>query len=276
MVRLAGKSTVVEIDVAERDMPNFFVEAVAVHSGKMHTVVREIFVPPAKRVFDVAVEPSAKEYLPGEQAKVKFKLTGSDGKPIVGSTVVAVYDKALDYIAGGQNVPDIREFFWKWRRSHQSQGESNLNRGEGPVAKPNEKQMQNLGVFGESVADDEMRGRRGDIVSAVDFAAETAPLAAAAPMEEKLGADASGGAAGAPPTVEPVIRQNFADTALWVGSLETDAEGVGQVECDAGESYHVESERVGNGPRHARRRRLGRSGHPQEHHRAAAGAAIFC
>ena len=37
-------------------MPNFFVEAVTVHGGKLHTAVREIFVPPAKRVFNVEVD----------------------------------------------------------------------------------------------------------------------------------------------------------------------------------------------------------------------------
>ena len=37
----------------------------------------------------------------------------------MGSTVLAVYDKAVEYISGGSNVPGIKEFFWKWKRSHQ-------------------------------------------------------------------------------------------------------------------------------------------------------------
>ena len=32
------------------------------------------------------------------------------GSPFVGSTVLAVYDKAVEYISGGSNVPDIKEF----------------------------------------------------------------------------------------------------------------------------------------------------------------------
>ncbi|HMP07582.1 MAG TPA: MG2 domain-containing protein, partial [Lacipirellulaceae bacterium] len=113
LVRLIGKSTTVELDVTARDMPNFFVEAVSVHSGRMHTAVREIFVPPTRRVFNVEVKPSAEAYLPGERAKVAIKLTDPDGKPVAGSTVVAIYDRALDYIAGPLQRPDIREFFWK-------------------------------------------------------------------------------------------------------------------------------------------------------------------
>ncbi|MBA3481366.1 MAG: alpha-2-macroglobulin, partial [Pirellulales bacterium] len=256
LVELKGKSTVVEIPVEQRDMPNFFVEAVTVHSGRLHTAVREIFVPPAKRVVDVEVVPSADAFLPGQHAKVQLKLIGGDGKPIVGSTVVAIYDKALDYIAGGGNVPDIREFFWKWRRSHNPQSETNLGRVEGPVVKPNEKVMQNLGVFGESVVDESssmangkeskrysraggaggaMRGMQlGVPMTAMAEGAVAAPMApAAAAPTDAAGEPDSGGSA---PMVQPTIRENFADTALWVGALETNAEGLAEVELDMPEN----------------------------------------
>jgi uncharacterized protein YfaS (alpha-2-macroglobulin family) len=243
VVRLAGKSTIVEIDVAERDTPNFFVEAVTVHGGTMHTAVREIFVPPAKRVFNVDVMPSADEYLPGQRAKVKFKLTDLAGKPVIGSTVVAIYDKALDYIAGDARLPDIREFFWKWRRSHQPQSETNLARGEHPVVKPNEPEMQNLGAFGESTADQDVPMERAALARGVGGAATRFGLAndMAMPM---AAAEPAAMAAEAPPPgsegdaalVEPTVRQEFADTALWVGGLETDADGLGEVELNMPEN----------------------------------------
>ncbi len=78
--------------------------------------MREIAIPPESRVVDIAVEPSQKTYKPGQKAKVKLRLTGPDGKPFIGSTVLAVYDKSVEYISGGSNVPDIMEFFWKWKR----------------------------------------------------------------------------------------------------------------------------------------------------------------
>ena len=45
------------------------------------------------------------------KAKVNLKLTDSAGKPFVGSTVVAIYDKSVEYISGGSNVEDIKVFF---------------------------------------------------------------------------------------------------------------------------------------------------------------------
>ncbi len=110
----------------QKDMPNFFVEAVTVADGQVHTEVREVVVPPEKRVLNVEVQPSQQEYKPGQKATVKVKLTDFFGKPFVGSTVLSVYDKSVEYISGGSNVPEIREFFWKWRRHHYPQTESSL------------------------------------------------------------------------------------------------------------------------------------------------------
>jgi len=59
---------------------------------------------------------------------VKIKLTEFTGQPFVGSTVVAIYDKSVEYISGGSNVPEIKEFFWKWRRSHYPNIQSSLQR----------------------------------------------------------------------------------------------------------------------------------------------------
>ena len=73
----------------QKDMPNFFVEAVTVADGRVHTEMREVVVPPEKRVLNVEVLPSQTEYKPGQKATVKVKLTDFIGKPFVGSTVVS-------------------------------------------------------------------------------------------------------------------------------------------------------------------------------------------
>ena len=110
-------------------MPNFFVEAVTRRRRPASTPkTKEIVVPPEKRVLNVEIQPSTEAYKPGEKAKVKVKLTDFTGKPFVGSTVVAIYDKSVEYISGGSNVPEIKEFFWKWRRHHHPQTESSLGR----------------------------------------------------------------------------------------------------------------------------------------------------
>ncbi|MDX1564565.1 MAG: MG2 domain-containing protein, partial [Phycisphaeraceae bacterium] len=161
MVHLEGKSAVREIGIVQKDMPNIFVEAVTVYNGKLHTQTRQIAVPPAKRVIKVKVLPSKQEYKPGEKAKVRLQLTDYQDRPIVGSVVLSGYDRSVEYISGGSNVPEIREFFWKWRRRHNPRTYSTLGRWFSHLAKSGEARMRQIGVFGNIVAENDIEGGLG-------------------------------------------------------------------------------------------------------------------
>ncbi len=231
ILSLAGKSAVEEIEVAKGDMPNFFIEALTISDGKIHTETREVIVPPEKRVLNVDVQPSKETYKPGEKAKMQIKLTDFAGNPFMGSTAVSVYDKSVEYISGGSNVPEIKAFFWKWRRAHNPHTESNLDRTEQNLTPPKRDAMQALGVFGEEVADEQAgfeladasgRPYRGMVsklsaspvmarsVTAMGGMALSATMPASAPMEgaKFASADKTGEEPDAPSaTVEPTIRK---------------------------------------------------------------------
>jgi uncharacterized protein YfaS (alpha-2-macroglobulin family) len=256
VLRLKGKSVQQEVAVVNRDMPNFFIEAVTVAGGRVHTEVREVVVPPEKRVLNVEVLPSQPEYKPGENATIKVRLTDFFGKPFVGSTALTVYDKSVEYVSGGSNVPEIREFFWKWRRSHYPQTETCLGHWLGNLLRRDEVGMANLGVFGASVVDepqsetaalqnadekDGEAGGQGGRFGAPPPSAPTAGKGAArrgaadregAKKESKRddGRGPGGGEGGqGPAPVQPVVRKNFADTAFWTASLTTNKDGVAEV-----------------------------------------------
>ncbi len=267
LLRLDGKSAFQEIEISKKDMPNIFVEAVTISDGKIHMAAREITVPPESRVMDLKIEASAPEYKPGEKARINLRLTGPDGKPFVGSLALTVYDKAVEYISGGSNVPDIKEFFWKWRRSHNPQNISNLERYFYQLLKQNEIGMGNLGVFGASVAQElgedlaggwgggeANRGRklRSELSMAMSGAvAEDEVMPSAAPMQKEakteladrfdmdksIVADDEGAAlAASPGMVAPTVRKNFADTAFWTAAITTDDQGQATVEFDMPEN----------------------------------------
>ena len=247
LVRLDGRSTVEEFAVVPRDMPNFFIEALTVFDARVHSESREIAVPPQKRVLDVDVLPSADELKPGEEASVRVRLTDHEGKPFVGSTVLSVYDRSVEYISGGSNVPEIREFFWKWRRHHRPQTQSSLDRWSGPLLKKGESWMSKIGVFGDVVIESGLElGNRGTGKNAVRSKARMfagggsggglggggyggampqAAMASGAVADEMLAADAAPGGTPTAASVEPVVRSNFADTAFWAASLTTDENG---------------------------------------------------
>jgi alpha-2-macroglobulin len=280
IVRMKGKSTVETIDVTKKDMPNFFVEAFTISDGKLYDETKEVVVPPESRILNVEVTSAKKSYKPGEKTKVQVKLTDPTGEPFVGSTVISVYDKAVEYISGGSNVADIKEFFWKWRRTHQPRTEISLSKGGQNLTRPKEVTMKFLGAFGAMVADLEQSttgglkqaerrnraqeaetalsmdgafGGGGGIGGAAFSRAPAAPMAARGMSLRKAAAgfedatlavadakgggefdrngadkpgDGGGGAGNAP--VEPSIRKNFADTALWVANVNTNANGVAE------------------------------------------------
>ena len=261
VLRLDGKSALEEIAIVKRDMPNIFVEALTVSGGRVFTDVREIAVPPESRVLDVAVTPSKTEYKPGEKATVQVKLTEPNGEPYQGSVVLSMYDKAVEYISGGSNVPEIKEFFWKWRRHHNVSGETSLDRACGNLLKQGELTLQFIGVFGHSVADEEGMTREAENRSLGGGAMMHARGAAApmAAMEKAEGmafaadvvaetAPSVGGPAGAnggeAPVVQPTVRTQFADTALWVAALTTGKDGTAEVELTMPENLTTWKTRV--------------------------------
>jgi uncharacterized protein YfaS (alpha-2-macroglobulin family) len=256
VLRLSGKSIEEEITVVTKDMPNFFIEALTVSDGKLYTETREVVVPPEKRVLNVAVLPSQQEYKPGEKASVKVKLTDFFGKPFVGSTVMTIYDKSVEYVSGGSNVPEIKEFFWKWRRHHYPQTESSLAHYFGNLLRQGEIGMSYLGVFGASVVEEfsmlgagpPMGGYGGRGKLKEEAGLPMAPMSNAAfardgatrralqsegsdreQFRSERAADKPSGAQGEPNFVEPTVRKNFADTAYWNASLKTDKDGIAEI-----------------------------------------------
>ncbi len=154
VIRLKGKSLVEEIEVVQKDMPNFFVEAMTIADGDVYTETKEVIVPPEKRILNVEVTPTKQAYKPGEKATVKVRLVDEKGENYKGAAVITMYDKSVEYISGGSNVPDIREFFWKWRRHHQPQSSHSLARLTHNMTLPNKPGMSFLGIYGASVADE--------------------------------------------------------------------------------------------------------------------------
>ena len=268
MLRLTGKSTVETIDVSIKDMPNFFVEAVAIADGEVHTECRQIVVPPAKRVLKVEVQTDeikcstaapgcenvgkaeknlgkmpTPRYKPGQRAKVKVRLLDAAGMPVVGSVVITMYDKALEYISGGGNVPNIKEFFWKWKRHHSPQGQNNLARHTGNLVKPKAERMGNIGIFGQGAAGEpgpenriktmSRKKFKGSPTRATFFASQSRgvlPMAAMDASKSSVMKEDAAAAMGGGQQVAPTVRTKFADTALWVGEVTTGPDGLAQVE----------------------------------------------
>ncbi len=182
IVKLENGTACVDVKIEKRDMPNFFVEAGTVSNGEFYSVSRELVVPPESRVLNVEVLPSKATVAPGEKTKIEVRLTDLEGRPVVGQTVVTVYDKALEQLAGrGPNDQDVRKFFWNWRRYGTSPDFATNLREIFRIPEGAESKMRDLGVFGGAIfSASNALAMNGD---AEDFVVEEAAMEMdAAPM----------------------------------------------------------------------------------------------
>lgn len=252
IILIKGKSQVVEIPVALGDMPNFFIDGVTVADGEVHTVTREIVLPPEKRKLGVEVIPAKDRLKPREKTSLTIRITDAEGKPYKGSAAISIYDKSLEYISGGSNVGEIVPFFWDWKRHHYSPGvEDSQNLSGNHMQMPNTTFMQQLGMFGGMHANRRFMGKDngfggggfGDKGMALRGASmdmdEAMPMAAAAmdgAVMEKS-AEAAGGAGqaangGGQAAPQVMVRSEFADLLKWVGSVETNEKGEATIEME--------------------------------------------
>ena len=246
VISMSGKSAQEQITVLQKDMPNFFVEAVTVYDGKVHSEIREIAVPPEKRVLNVTATPSQTDYRPGQTARLKVQLTDFYGEPFQGAAVISVYDRAVEYISGGSNVPEIRSFFWQWRRHHHLNQQSSLARWFYNLLQKNEIPMKSIGIFGHLMLPDasgkqqieaEKRAASQVLTEAGAARAPAAAEAGETDAEFKLKKDEAGllgdrqnQAGQLPELVQPLVRSEFADTAFWSGNITTDRMGLAEIE----------------------------------------------
>ncbi len=263
VVRLTNGTAIVPLEILPSDRPNFYCHAIAIYDGKVFSETREIFVPPADKTLDVVVSSAETSYLPGSRAVFTVTVKDADGTPVQGQCVVSLYDRSVEYISGGSNVGPIQAHFWQWKRHYGSSYANSLRHGY-RVEKPGDVRWAPIGSYGRQEADwnDDMvylngampRSRmlarsQGEMEPPMPAPAAAAPMgdmaemkqsALAKPMQAEYaaeadtavatGGDLGGGEGGG--MAEPVVRSDFADTALWLATLETDENGKAEFSLD--------------------------------------------
>lgn len=157
-IGLKGTEEVVSIPVTRDDLPNFFMEAVGILAGELHTDTLEVLVPPKSRALAVAITPSPAVVRRGGPARLKLAVRDSRGQPVVSSVVLRVTEKPAHDAAGHRMPGNIMQRFWGWRRQHTAGTESTASRRFDPIAAPGQPAMVDFaapaaGAVGEKSAD---------------------------------------------------------------------------------------------------------------------------
>ncbi|MFN3191228.1 MAG: alpha-2-macroglobulin family protein [Aureliella sp.] len=247
-IRLEDHTAVAEILVTEKDAPNFFVEAVTVFDGELHSKTCQIVVPPAEKVIQTTVRADKEVYEPGEQASFTVETKNMEGKPVAASILLACYDRSLEAIASQTLPTDIRAFFWKWQRSHFPQTAHSLAVGSYPIQLDHVPRWSTLGIFGSSVADTIIvngamaRGGPFGVGGGGGMYGGAAPeamaLADGAMESDAFGAPAKSMSRSSRLGVQqnavppPSVRNNFADSVVWFTATTDDQNGIARTSVD--------------------------------------------
>ncbi len=255
-IKLDGQSAVYRFKLTEADQPNLFAEVVTVRNGRLHQVAKQIVVPPVKRVAKVELMPNKESYLPQEKPTVKVKVLDQNGEPFRGQLVLTGYDKALEYISGGSQIGDIREFFWGWKRSHEPSSSNTFRAMELGLLRDGESGASVFGtadVYFDNLSSADgasfgamTGGAGGNGANRYALAMPAAAPAPGAPMAKASRAlmptdsfawespilAVGNEEGGMPQGPQPMIRKDLADSAVWIAAVETDAAGLATLDFD--------------------------------------------
>ena len=247
LIKLNGKSTVIEIEIEDNDMPNFFVDATTIYNGKTYFESRQIIVPPIDRSLTIDIDPDKNVYEPGETAKIYVSVVDADNAPVSGDLALTMYDRSIEYISGGSNVADIKQYFWNFRRYHNPRIANSLNK-VGYNIFTNKKYMNPLGIYGNNILEDaklfslstnEFGGLTGGGVSrgmSNAWDSDSLLMLSEKSIAPAMMISADGYSAKAPQgsatggADDVALRTNFADSAYFNGTIHLDVNGKGYIE----------------------------------------------
>ena len=189
-------ANMIELPVGEAFEPNVFVKVHAVRDFALYSDSQRLLVPPEEKFAAVVIEPSKKSYAPGEKGEITVRASDWKGNPLDAEFSIGVVDASLYYIAE-DTTQDIRAFFFGRLR-----GDS---------------------VRTSSSFEFSFVGREDEMKLAARSAAEPSAMA-----EEVEDASAQTGAE--EDLVEPEVRKDFRDSALWLAHVRTGEDGVATVE----------------------------------------------
>ncbi|MCW3099425.1 MAG: hypothetical protein JWL77_5043 [Chthonomonadaceae bacterium] len=109
-----GRSTLVDVPIAQMHVPNARFTATLVQGGTVREQQADVVVPAENRIMALTLTPDKAEYKPGEHATFTLHAVGADGRPVQGEISLGVVDAAL-FAMQADLTPDIRSYFYGYR-----------------------------------------------------------------------------------------------------------------------------------------------------------------
>jgi len=141
LVHITGSVKLLNLDIAEKHVPNIFLNGAMVSDQQLFADQEEIIVPPLKNFLNVEVQPDRAQHQPGEKGTLRVTARDHAGQPVVAEVALSFIDESIFYIE--QDLAgDPRQFFFGSKRPAMLQTSSSFNqRSYGKLAKDEEEDL---------------------------------------------------------------------------------------------------------------------------------------
>jgi uncharacterized protein YfaS (alpha-2-macroglobulin family) len=242
VIRIDGRAKLETLNVGAQHIPNAFLTVVGWSNGQLQQSQVEIVVPPEQQFLDVAVTADATDVEPGTSTSLHVTVKDANGEPVRTELSLAVTDASVTAIQSDY-AGDPRQFFYGdkrwlqlavgasswWRSFARLRDGKNGVYDELQAATASARDDDRLQVAAEGSAyppasdsamspapGDKARGRGGQKLGFLGGNARAAFGKESKELFDQSEADAE-------PAVK--VRSDFRETALWLPTLVTDAQG---------------------------------------------------
>jgi uncharacterized protein YfaS (alpha-2-macroglobulin family) len=111
VIHATSPSASIDIPIQSENQPNVFVAVAFWKDNNFYQSNRNLKVPAVQHQLQIDIEPSQKQFRPGQKGSYALRVRDSSGKPVVGEFSIGVVDEAIYSIYPDQSG-DIQQFFY--------------------------------------------------------------------------------------------------------------------------------------------------------------------
>jgi len=111
VIHATSPSASIDVPIQGENQPNVFVAVAFWKDNKFYQSSRNLKVPAVQKQLQIDIQPSQKQFQPGQKGSYALRVRDNDGKPVVGEFSIGVVDEAIYSIYPDQSG-DIHQFFY--------------------------------------------------------------------------------------------------------------------------------------------------------------------